>query len=104
MASARPTLKPVVMHGDFTFTGGAELTAKILDRHPKVTAIFAAMQRTSAGQRIMQAWEPRDLPAIRQPRRRRREGWPDYVAAIVVQSLFMFWRVGLLPLWPAATP
>jgi LacI family transcriptional regulator len=35
-------VQTVVLRGDFNFTGGAELAAKVLDKHPKVTAIFAA--------------------------------------------------------------
>jgi LacI family transcriptional regulator len=34
--------RPIVLRGSFNFAGGAELAAKVLDKHPKVTAIFAA--------------------------------------------------------------
>ncbi len=40
--AAKNRVHAVVLRGDFNFTGGAELTAKVLDRYPKVTAIFAA--------------------------------------------------------------
>ena len=33
---------PIVRYGKFNFAGGAELTRKLLDAHPDVTAIFAA--------------------------------------------------------------
>ena len=33
---------PIVRYGKFNFEGGAELTRKLLDAHPDVTAIFAA--------------------------------------------------------------
>jgi LacI family transcriptional regulator len=35
-------VRPIVLRGAFTFAGGAELAAKVLDKYPKVTAIFAA--------------------------------------------------------------
>ena len=31
-----------MLYGKFNFDGGAELTRKLLDEHPDVTAIFAA--------------------------------------------------------------
>jgi LacI family transcriptional regulator, galactose operon repressor len=42
LQSARPPIKPVLLRGTFNFSGGAELAAKVIERHPKVTAIFAA--------------------------------------------------------------
>jgi len=35
-------VRPIVLHGKFNFDGGAELAKKLLDKHPEVTAIFAA--------------------------------------------------------------
>ncbi|HKE23268.1 MAG TPA: LacI family DNA-binding transcriptional regulator [Bryobacteraceae bacterium] len=42
MQTARNRVQPVVLRGAFTFAGGSELTARILDKYPKTTAIFAA--------------------------------------------------------------
>jgi len=61
-----------------------------------VTAIFAGLQRTSAGARILERWSPNDLPRL--PRRRRR-GWPDFVAAIVVNVIFLLWWSHLINFW-----
>lgn len=41
LASAKNPVQPVVLHGNFNFSGGTELTRKLLDKHPNVTAIFA---------------------------------------------------------------
>jgi DNA-binding LacI/PurR family transcriptional regulator len=41
LQSAKAPVQPVVLHGDFNFSGGTELTRKLLDKHPNVTAIFA---------------------------------------------------------------
>lgn len=61
-----------------------------------VTVIFAGLQRTSAGPRILDGWSPNDLPRL--PRRRRR-GWPDFVAAIVVNVIFLLWWSHLINFW-----
>jgi len=42
LQSAKNPVKPIVLHGKFNFDGGTELTRKLLDEHPAVTAIFAA--------------------------------------------------------------
>lgn len=42
LASAKNPVQPLVLHGKFNFSGGTELTRKLLDEHPDVTAIFAA--------------------------------------------------------------
>jgi DNA-binding LacI/PurR family transcriptional regulator len=42
LQSAENPVQPVVLYGKFNFEGGAELTRKLLDKHPDVTAIFAA--------------------------------------------------------------
>jgi LacI family transcriptional regulator len=42
LESVKRPVDPVVLHGDFNFTGGTELTHKVLDKHSDVTAIFAA--------------------------------------------------------------
>src|ERR1700674_1926051 len=42
LQSAENPVQPIVLHGKFNFDGGTELTRKLLDEHPDVTAIFAA--------------------------------------------------------------
>src|ERR1700720_230195 len=42
LQSAENPVQPIVLHGKFNFDGGTELTKKLLDEHPDVTAIFAA--------------------------------------------------------------
>jgi LacI family transcriptional regulator len=42
LQAAKNPVQPVVLHGKFNFGGGADLTKKLLDEHPDVTAIFAA--------------------------------------------------------------
>jgi DNA-binding LacI/PurR family transcriptional regulator len=42
LQSAENPVQPVVLHGKFNFDGGTELTKKLLNEHPDVTAIFAA--------------------------------------------------------------
>ena len=42
LAAGRRPVSPIVLHGAFNFEGGRDLTAKALDQHPDVTAIFAA--------------------------------------------------------------
>ena len=42
LQAAKDPVRPIVVHGKFNFAGGAELTRKLLDAHPDVTAIFAA--------------------------------------------------------------
>ena len=42
LQAAKPAVHPIVRYGKFNFAGGAELTRKLLDAHPDVTAIFAA--------------------------------------------------------------
>jgi len=39
---AKPPVRPVVLHGQFSFGGGCSLARQVLDKHPDVTAIFAA--------------------------------------------------------------
>jgi LacI family transcriptional regulator len=41
LAAPQP-VTPIVLHGAFHFEGGCELTTRLLDQHPEVTAIFAA--------------------------------------------------------------
>jgi len=41
LAAPNP-VTPLVLHGAFNFEGGRELTSKMLDQHPEITAIFAA--------------------------------------------------------------
>jgi len=42
LQTAAHPVQPTVLHGKFNFGGGAELTRKLLDEHPDITAIFAA--------------------------------------------------------------
>jgi len=42
LQSAANPVRPTVLYGKFNFAGGTELTRKLLDEHPDVTAIFAA--------------------------------------------------------------
>jgi LacI family transcriptional regulator len=42
LQSAENPVRPIVFHGKFNFSGGAELARKLLDEHPDVSAIFAA--------------------------------------------------------------
>jgi LacI family transcriptional regulator, galactose operon repressor len=42
LQAAKHTIHPIVRYGKFNFAGGADLTRKLLDTHPDVTAIFAA--------------------------------------------------------------
>src|SRR5258708_3470890 len=42
LQAAKPAIHSIVRYGKFNFAGGAELTRKLLDAHPDVTAIFAA--------------------------------------------------------------
>jgi len=48
LRAARP-VTPVVLHGAFHFEGGRELTNKLLDQHPGITAIFAANDVMACG-------------------------------------------------------
>jgi LacI family transcriptional regulator len=41
LQSADAPVQPVILHGKFTYAGGAELTRKLLEEHPDVTAVFA---------------------------------------------------------------
>jgi DNA-binding LacI/PurR family transcriptional regulator len=42
LRAAKNAIHPIVRYGKFNFAGGAELTRKLLDAHPDITAIFAA--------------------------------------------------------------
>ena len=42
LQGAKNAVHPIVRYGKFNFSGGADLTKKLLDAHPDVTAIFAA--------------------------------------------------------------
>jgi len=67
-----------------------------------VTAIFAVLQRTGAGQRITLDWSVRDLPRI--TRRRPRRPWLEHAAGIVFMILFVFWWAGLVRVWTPDIP
>lgn len=49
LESAKNPVHPIVLHGRFNFSGGCELTKKLLDEHPDVTAIFAANDVMACG-------------------------------------------------------
>jgi len=68
LAEGPDPIEPVVLHGSNSFTGGRDLTRKLLDTHPDTTAIFAAndimafgviRELMTAGRRI-----PRDVSVI----------------------------------------
>jgi hypothetical protein len=71
-----------------------------------VTVIFAVLQHTGVGERMMRNWKVDDLPRFSplRMRRRRQDGWPRLVAAIAFQVLFLLWWTGVLPLWWADLP
>jgi hypothetical protein len=66
-----------------------------------VTAIFWVLQRSDVRSKLFANWNPRDLPRLG---RRRRSGWPDNVAGIVVQTIFLLWWLGLVRPWSATFP
>ena len=49
LRAAKNAIRPIVRYGKFNFAGGAELTRKLLDAHPDITAIFAANDVTAFG-------------------------------------------------------
>lgn len=49
LQSAKTAVEPIVLHGDYNSSGGAELTRKVLDKHPEVTAIFAGNDVMACG-------------------------------------------------------
>jgi len=49
LETANPPIHPLVVHGRFDFTGGWELTEKLLQEHRKVTAIFAGNDFMACG-------------------------------------------------------
>jgi DNA-binding LacI/PurR family transcriptional regulator len=59
LQSVEHPVQPVVLHGKFNFDGGTELTRKLLDAHPDVTAIFAANDVMALG--VVQAVIQRGL-------------------------------------------
>jgi hypothetical protein len=66
-----------------------------------VTAIFWIARRSDVRSKLFASWNPRDLPRIG---RRRRATWPDNVAGIVVQTIFLLWWLGLVRPWRATFP
>jgi hypothetical protein len=80
---------PISMVG-FTTVGFA-----ILDRTPWRANIL----------RVLNDWDPRELPDFPKVRPRRRlQGWPHYVAGIVAQCVFIVCWVGYIPLWRLIFP
>lgn len=72
-----------------------------------VTLTFAILQRTPAGAKLLDQWNPRDLP--RTPRRRTPK-WFGYAAGIAAQVVFVLWWTHLVtfpqpfvPLQPGQT-
>ena len=68
LQAAKNAIHPIVRYGKFNFAGGADLTRKLLDSHPDVTAIFAANDVMAFGV-VMAALErglriPEDLSLI----------------------------------------
>ena len=59
LQSVKNPVQPIVLHGKFNFDGGTELTRKLLDGHPDVTAIFAANDVMALG--VVQAVLQRGL-------------------------------------------
>jgi len=49
LQAAKNAIHPIVRYGKFNFAGGADLTRKLLDAHPDVTAIFAANNFIAVG-------------------------------------------------------
>jgi LacI family transcriptional regulator len=49
LEAAKHPVHPIVLHGRFNFSGGCELTNKLLDEHAGVTAIFAANDVMACG-------------------------------------------------------
>ena len=68
MQAAPVTAAPVVIHGEHTYQGGYEMTRKLLDRHPKVTAVFAGNDAIAFGaiRAILEAGRsvPEDLSVV----------------------------------------
>lgn len=70
-----------------------------------VTVIFASLQRTGAGHRIVGRWSVSDLPSLDLARRRKaRPQWYEHVAGIVVQTIFILWWVGIIQWWAPVIP
>ena len=67
------------------------------------TVGFAILDRTPWRAnilRVLNDWDPRELPQFPTQRRSRRlQGWPHYVAGIVAQVVFIACWVGFIPLW-----
>jgi hypothetical protein len=61
-----------------------------------VTLVFAAMQRTGAGAKLLDNWRVDELPRLGR-RARRAPAWLDPIANIIVQVLFLLWWTGVLP-------
>jgi LacI family transcriptional regulator len=59
LESAENPVRPIVFHGKFNFDGGTELAEKLFDKHPAVTAIFAANDVMAFG--VVQAAMARGL-------------------------------------------
>jgi hypothetical protein len=69
-----------------------------------VTLVFAMVQRTGAGAKLLDNWRAHDLPRISTRRRPRGRSWPNHVADAVVQALFLLWWTGVLPFGWATIP
>ncbi|HEY1750475.1 MAG TPA: hypothetical protein VGG29_04395 [Caulobacteraceae bacterium] len=61
-----------------------------------VTVVFAILQRTGLSARMLSTWSVDELPRI-STRRRRAPAWFEHVGDAVVQTLFLLWWTGVLP-------
>jgi hypothetical protein len=68
-----------------------------------VTLVFATLQHTGAGARLLTDWRVDELPRFNH-RRRRAPAWFEQSAGIVAQALFLLWWTGVLPVWWSVIP
>ncbi len=61
-----------------------------------VTLVFAILERTPAGGNLLKSWRVSDLPRV-QRLRPRGDRWPDHLAGVVVNGLFLLWWTGAIP-------
>jgi hypothetical protein len=68
-----------------------------------VTMVFAALQHSGAGARMLSDWRVDELPRFGR-RGRRAPAWVEHAAGLVVQGLFLLWWTGVLPFSWGAIP
>jgi hypothetical protein len=80
-----------MIDGPIWVVGFTTIGFAILDRTPWRANIL----------RVLNDWDPRELPQFPQAQRRSRrlQGWPHHVAGIVAQLVFIACWVGFIPLW-----